>query len=378
MGPSCRLHHRESSWRPGRFAGLALALGLVAPLAACSGEADGREKAGPGGPDGTGGTGGVPAPVIHAPPEPLSVDLLGPELDAPVDVRDLAVGPGGGIWLVGDGGLHVRAAGGVFFEAVPGAGSVTGAPPASVAALDATAAVVGYPDGPAHLVTLATSGSPFLDRLPLEGPIPRLAAASVGSSRMVLAGTAGGLARIAASSAVAGPGALPAPSSAIWSVTAAGADVWVGDEHRAARFSGALLGPLEDAPLREVDLVPGESDWVVALAVCPSGELWASALGSGVYRLSSSGEVLEHLTAAAVLPQDHVLSLACDLDGSVWFGTSWGGLARRLRDGTFRYHARTAGLPGDSIRRLLLVPDGTGGRTLWMATEGGAAAYTGP
>ena len=115
---------------------------------------------------------------------------------------------------------------------------------------------------------------------------------------------------------------------------------------------------------------------MVAVEVCPDGSIWASSLGHGIFQVSPEGAIRSHLTQEEVLPQDHVTALACDVDGSLWIGTSWGGLARRNPDGSFDYFAATAGLPGDSIRRLLVVPDGSGGSTLWMATEGGAAAHS--
>jgi ligand-binding sensor domain-containing protein len=351
-----------------------VALLVLLPLLACAPD----EEAGTGsdpvhvGPGG-GGAGGVPAPVVHAPPEPLAVAVLGPEVDAPADVRDLSVGPAGELWLAAADGLHVRRAGEAFLAAIPWAKSRAGAIPSSVAALGAGRAVIGYPDGPAQLATLQ-AGSASASGLPLGGAVGRLEA----DGGVVLAGTAAGLARVGAGGAVEGPSPLPSPSSAIWALAPAGPDVWVGDEYRLARLPGARAGATDAAPAPSVDLVPDAADSVVALAVCPNGELWASALGAGVFRLSASGAILEHLVAAAVLPQDHVLALACDLDGSVWIGTSWGGLARRTPGGAFRYYTAAAGLPGDSIRRLLVVPDGAGGRTLWMATDGGAAAYSGP
>lgn len=322
----------------------------------------------------------IPPPIHHGPMSTLAVERLGPEVDAPQNVLDIAVDGGGGLWIASDQGAFVRPPGEVFFRGL----SVTDGMPAaqirSVGGLGPGAALIGFHGAPAHVVRLRASSSTVDARdLPKLGEVSRSTSWDRAEGRILLVASTEGLGVVAEDGTLRGVRALPAPSGDVGdvAVTPAG-DVWVGDPHKLTRLSGPVDQSIGGVFSPVVDLVDQERDDVVAVDVCPDGTVWASTLGSGVVQLSATGDFLRRLDRTNHLPQDHVPSLACDVDGSVWIGTSWGGLVRVMPDGSFRYHGVAAGLPGDSIRRLLVTLDGNGERTLWIGTEGGAAAYRGP
>ncbi|WP_373045031.1 hypothetical protein [Vulgatibacter sp.] len=352
---------------------------LLPPVLACGTGDTGLEER-PLAPGGSGGGGPVevPPPVIHGPPAPLATELLGPELGAPRDALDLSFDQGGGLWIAARDGLFVRPPGAHFFDPITASDGLPRAEIHAVGGLAAGTALVSFRGGePPRLVRIDEGGGIAVEEAPLSPLVARFRPVETEDGRFLVAATGAGLAVLDAEGTVRGTRTLPAPAPELWdvAVTPAG-DAWVGDATRVARVAGPVTATLAGAVSPVVDLVPGEADDVVAVEVCPDGTIWASSLGHGVFGLSPTGAIRHHLTQEEVLPQDHVPALACDLDGSLWIGTSWGGLARRHPDASFSYHGATAGLPGDSVRRLVVVPDENGGRTLWMATDGGVARTT--
>lgn len=351
---------------------------LLPPAFACGGGDEAIEKAkvpdeGPLDP------GGIPPPKIHAPPAQLAAELLGPELGAPTSVIDLSFDEGGTLWIAGSDGLYVRPAGARFFSFIGVVDGLSRAPLRAVGGLGPGLALVAYDGAPPQLVRLSAEATvEKVEDTPLSPLVAEIRPVDLEEGRFALAATGAGLAVLDAGGIVVAQRSLPPPALELWSLAAtANGDVWVGDAGRLARVEGPFTEGLRAvAPV--LDLVEGADDDVVAIDVCPDGDVWASTLGHGLVHLTPGGEVIERLTKEEVLPQDHVTALACDLDGSVWIGTSWGGIARRSPAGAFTYHAATAGLPGDSIRSLLVRPDGAGGRAVWIGTNGGAAFYVGP
>jgi signal transduction histidine kinase/ligand-binding sensor domain-containing protein/DNA-binding response OmpR family regulator/HPt (histidine-containing phosphotransfer) domain-containing protein len=67
-----------------------------------------------------------------------------------------------------------------------------------------------------------------------------------------------------------------------------------------------------------------------------------------------------------------VFDILAASDGSLWFGTYGGGLAR-LRDGRWTVHDTTTGLPSNEVRALLETTSADGTLTLWAGTTAGLA-----
>lgn len=357
------------SWMP------LLILGPVL-VVACAEEAP-RRKPQPLAPGGAGGSEPtqVPPPIVHAPAEPIDVEILGPQVGAPSDVWDVGVDAGGGVWIAATDGLFVRRPGGHFFDPVEG---LPDARVDAVGGLASGVAAVSFHGAPPRIVRVAEDGTTSVEPLDVYPVVARFRTVDTASGRFAVLATGLGIAVIDGDGRVRGTRVLPPPAADLWDValTAAG-DVWAGDANRLLRLAGPVTQTLAGQVMATLDLIPDAADDVVAIEVCPDDSVRVSALGHGVFELGPTGRQRAHLIAAEVLPQDHVPSLACTPDGTVWFGTSWGGLARRDPDGSFHYHTAAAGLPGDSIRRLLVVEEPAGGWSLWIGTERGVAILRG-
>lgn len=92
-------------------------------------------------------------------------------------------------------------------------------------------------------------------------------------------------------------------------------------------------------------------------------QLWIGTISSGLFRLSALG--LEQLTVEQGLPNNRVLALFEDKEGSVWVGTN-GGLMR-LRDTPFTTLTIDQGLSDNYVRTLLEHSDGS----LWIGSSNG-------
>ena len=118
------------------------------------------------------------------------------------------------------------------------------------------------------------------------------------------------------------------------------------------------------------------SNQVLAVAVGPSGILWAGTADKGVARLVPGGGFKRTLTSFDGLPSDHVQTLYVHGD-SVWVGTS-GGVALFTENAggqtTLRRSDSQAstggGLVSDDILAFQQVGD-----TLWVGTSGGLSTF---
>ena len=109
--------------------------------------------------------------------------------------------------------------------------------------------------------------------------------------------------------------------------------VWIGTER------GILRANLDS--LNEEQIPAGMTNHQVRAIVELDGRVWAGLFGSGVWRKDRSG--WSQFGAEQGLADRHVISLYADTDatGTLWVGTTFGGL-HRLKDGVFK-DFRTAG-----------------------------------
>ncbi len=96
------------------------------------------------------------------------------------------------------------------------------------------------------------------------------------------------------------------------------------------------------------------------------GNLWAGSWGSGLFRVQ--GRTATRLAGAAVLPDDTVLSIYEDREGSLWIGTAEG--LARLKDGRFISYTTRQGLSMGHATAVLEGRDGS----LWVGSDGGGLA----
>ena len=121
---------------------------------------------------------------------------------------------------------------------------------------------------------------------------------------------------------------------------------------------------VERAPLS----LPVQIFW--QLAEDTAGALWASGVGSGVYRIRPDGTVRHLLTADGLPTSGPTRVVYPDERGAVWIGSGVGGLAR-LRPREFRHLGEAEGLGDREILTLAPLPDG---RVL-LTTYGTGLAY---
>jgi ligand-binding sensor domain-containing protein len=121
----------------------------------------------------------------------------------------------------------------------------------------------------------------------------------------------------------------------------------------------------EEMGLQDVD-VAYNPNYIVALEVDSSGQVWAGTWGGGLSRFD--GRRWQSYTTAEGLPGNHVFALHIDRKGELWIGTN-SGLAR-WQKGKFSKALTTAdGLFANNIFAMTSSPDGS----LWVGSYGGVA-----
>jgi len=92
-------------------------------------------------------------------------------------------------------------------------------------------------------------------------------------------------------------------------------------------------------------------------------DLWIGTISHGLYRIGTRG--MEHLGTDQGLPQNRIMSIIEDTEGSTWVGTN-GGLIQ-LREAPFITWTERRGLKGDYVRTVLGHSDGS----VWVGGSSG-------
>jgi len=102
---------------------------------------------------------------------------------------------------------------------------------------------------------------------------------------------------------------------------------------------------------------------ITTLLVAPDGQIWIGTINQGLFRLGELG--LEQLGVKDGLPNNRVLSIFQDSEGSIWVGTNAG--LFRLRETPFTNLTQQEGLADDYVRTVLEHSDGS----VWVGSAGG-------
>lgn len=143
--------------------------------------------------------------------------------------------------------------------------------------------------------------------------------------------------------------------------------LWVGTKDGLARFDGGQFKIYRHTPGDDRSL-PANS--VTVLHVDARNRIWVGVEGFGLYRMD---EDHNGFTAVPLLKDEPALdiwAIASDAQGAIWFGTFGKGLFRMAPDGAIRHFLPTPGQPGLPDENVLsLAFDAQG--TLWVATSSG-------
>ncbi len=149
--------------------------------------------------------------------------------------------------------------------------------------------------------------------------------------------------------------------------------LWLGTQAGLNRYDGYRFEVFRNDPGNPASL---PHDWIMDLAVDPSGDLWIGTEGGGLARWHRDSDAFSVYRHDPEDPQslagDRILTLTLDRDGSLWVGTLESGLSR-LDPQTGRFeHFRHHPLDPDSLADdwVSAVYQDTEGQ-LWVGTQGG-------
>lgn len=133
-----------------------------------------------------------------------------------------------------------------------------------------------------------------------------------------------------------------------------------------AKFSSHHARQKVEQGLQDIK-VAYNPNYVIALLVAPSGEVWAGTWGGGLSRFD--GRRWQTYTVADGLPGNHVFALGQDPAGGIWVGTS-NGLAKF--DGkSFLTYKRSDGLFSNVVFSIAFGADGSA----WIGGTGGLSWF---
>lgn len=149
---------------------------------------------------------------------------------------------------------------------------------------------------------------------------------------------------------------------------------------RLYRFSASFMGPVATCwlvpktactsdrprPDRSSRWTLRSRTWRSAPCQDQGGAIWVGTVAHGLFRIAADGRI-SRLGTADGLPNNRVLALHEDFEGSLWVGTN-GGLFR-LREAPFVTYTRSQGLAGDFVRVVMPHSDGS----LWIGTSEGVS-----
>ncbi len=137
--------------------------------------------------------------------------------------------------------------------------------------------------------------------------------------------------------------------------------IWAGTQEGLVRFDGVRFTVYDKNSLTEM-----RSNDILSLFVDREGTLWAGTSSGGVLRMANGR--FSPASSDQNFMSMAVSSIQQDQDGALWFGTLEHGLFR-LRKGALTSFGKRDGLPSDRIHALY--PDRNGG--LWIGTSEGLA-----
>jgi signal transduction histidine kinase/ligand-binding sensor domain-containing protein len=140
-------------------------------------------------------------------------------------------------------------------------------------------------------------------------------------------------------------------------------NLWVGS------YGEAALYELRDGAFRAPVKSNLGAEFVSAFFEDPDANVWVGYTGGAGVGVMPGGDP-DKWRVIAGMPYPDVRAIARAADGSMWFGTHYGGVCR-LKDGRWTRFTTHDGLPSDYVRCLFAEPDGT----IWLGTLHGLCRW---
>jgi hypothetical protein len=156
-------------------------------------------------------------------------------------------------------------------------------------------------------------------------------------------------------------------------------DVWSGDRDFVTllpqRSTGPRTGFFDNDFAAAIDVFPGVRDEVAALATDGAGGVYVASNVNGLAYLAPATHAPRYWSSATALPQNRTRAVAVDGKGDVWVGAAGAGLARlHPATETWIYYQQSSGLPSNDINALYWDKLSSTGK-LYIATDRGVAVY---
>jgi signal transduction histidine kinase/ligand-binding sensor domain-containing protein len=140
-------------------------------------------------------------------------------------------------------------------------------------------------------------------------------------------------------------------------------NLWLGS------YGGARFHQLRDGVFQSALKTNIDAEFVSAIYEDAETNLWVGWTGGAGVGVMPGGDP-EKWRVIEGMPYPDVRAIARAADGSMWFGTHYGGVCR-LKDGRWTQFTTRDGLPSDYVRCLFAEPDGT----LWLGTLHGLCRW---
>jgi hypothetical protein len=155
-------------------------------------------------------------------------------------------------------------------------------------------------------------------------------------------------------------------------------DVWEGDRDFLSflpqRSKGSRVGLFDYNFTVGLDVFANVRDEISSIASDAAGGVWVASDGNGLAYVAPTTHAMTYWSSATELPQNHLSAVAVDGAGRVWIGTRAGGVARLETSGTWTYFTAASGLPSDSVHAIYFDKLAATGR-VWIATGNGIAEF---
>jgi hypothetical protein len=154
-------------------------------------------------------------------------------------------------------------------------------------------------------------------------------------------------------------------------------DVFEGDRDFVTFLVQRSTGPTTDLFGHDfsygLDVFPNVRDEVIGLAADSSDGLYVASDGNGLAYLAPVTHAAQYWSAATTLPQNHLRGVATDGNGDVWIATAAAGIARfKPSANSWTYYTGASGLPSSTTHAVYFDRLNTNGK-IYIATSNGVA-----